>query len=89
MEKANLQKLRIYELAELLAGHVWGIVWAGVDSQGRRWGQLVEAADSVGANIAEVTGRESLQDIRPHARIARGSFRRCSTGSAAPTSGGC
>lgn len=26
MEKANLQKLRIYELAELLAGHVWGIV---------------------------------------------------------------
>jgi four helix bundle protein len=75
MEKANFQKLRIYELAELLADHVWRIVvdW-GRFPRNTIGDQLVRAADSVGANIAEGTGRGSLQDTRRFARIARGSL---------------
>jgi four helix bundle protein len=75
MEKADFQKLRIYELAEILADHVWGIVvdW-GRFPRNTIGDQLVRAADSVGANIAEGTGRGSLQDTRRFARIARGSL---------------
>ena len=36
--------------------------------------QLIKSADSIGANIAEGTGRGSFADNRRFARIARGSL---------------
>lgn len=41
------------------------------DAVGR---QLINSADSIGANIAEGTGRGSFADNRRFARIARGSL---------------
>ena len=75
MGKTNFEKLRVYQLAELLADRIWQIVL--------RWDyfakvtvgkQMVTAADGVGSNIAEGSGRGSLQDNRRFIKIARGSL---------------
>jgi four helix bundle protein len=75
MERANFEKLRIYQLAEQLADEVWSAVgnWDRFAkfTMGR---QIVSAADSIGANIAEGTGRGSFQDNRRFVRTARGSL---------------
>jgi four helix bundle protein len=75
MSKTNFEKLRVYRLAEKLADEVWHIVlgWDSFsrDTVGR---QIVRSADSIGANIAEGTGRGSFQDNRRFARTARGSL---------------
>jgi four helix bundle protein len=64
MAKANFENLRIYQLAENLADQVWNsvMVWDSFakDTVGK---QLVRAADSIGANIAEGSGRGSFSRL--------------------------
>ncbi|MEK6408549.1 MAG: four helix bundle protein [Acidobacteriota bacterium] len=75
MPTVSFEDLQVYQLAETLADDVWRIVIAwdafARDTVGK---QIVKAADSIGANIAEGTGRGSYQDNRRFIRIARGSL---------------
>ena len=75
MEKTNFENLEIYRLSETLADQVWKIVlgWERLAQQ-TVGNQLIRAADSIGANIAEGSGRGSDQDYRRFLRIARGSL---------------
>ncbi len=75
MSKTNFEKLHVYQLAERLADEVWVVVsgWNQFDKNTVGM-QLVRAADSIGANIAEGSGRGSFQDNRRFIRIARGSL---------------
>lgn len=75
MARTNFENLRVYQLSEQLADEIWGIVskWPILarDTVGK---QIIRSADSIGANIAEGTGRGSFQDNRRFVRTARGSL---------------
>ncbi len=75
MVRTNFENLRVYQLSEEISDLVWEIVvkWKRLaqDTVGK---QLINSADSIGANIAEGTGRGSYADNRRFARIARGSL---------------
>ena len=75
MSRTNFENLRVYKLAEDLADGIWNIVlrWDRFarDTIGK---QIVRSADSIGANIAEGTGRHDYQDNRRFVKIARGSL---------------
>jgi four helix bundle protein len=72
---SDFRRLRAYELASTLARdlHIAVTCWDKFD----RWSlgiQLMRAADSIGANIAEATGRWHLADQRRVLYFARGSL---------------
>ncbi len=75
MARSQFENLQVYQLAEQLADEIWNIVIAldafAKDTIGK---QVVKAADSIGANIAEGCGHGSFQDNRLFIRIARGSL---------------
>ena len=75
MEKSNFEKLEVYQLAVKIAEIVWKMVNGWKHFEKNTLGnQLVDAADSIGANIAEGYGRGSFQDNKRFVRIARGSL---------------
>ncbi len=76
MAKSDFENLKVYQMSENLADEIWDVV-LGWDRFARDTvgGQIVRAADSIGANIAEGSGRGSFQDNRRFIRIARGSLK--------------
>jgi four helix bundle protein len=75
MARTNFENLRVYKLSEKLADEIWDVAlgWDGFarDTVGK---QLVKAADSIGANVSEGSGRGSFVDNKRFVRMARGSF---------------
>ena len=75
MARSNFENLTVYRLSENLADKIWEIIknW-DTFTRNTIGEQLVDAADSIGANIAEGTGRGSYADNKRFVRIARGSL---------------
>ena len=75
LARSNFENLTVYRLSENLADKIWEIVknW-DTFTRNTIGEQLVDAADSIGANIAEGTGRGSYADNKRFVRIARGSL---------------
>lgn len=75
MERTSFENLKVYQLSEDLADLIWeiSIKWDNFnrDTIGK---QIVRSADSIGANIAEGTGRFSFQDNKRFGYIARASL---------------
>ena len=71
----GFEELEVYRLSEELADRVWALVgkWESFErfSMGS---QLVRCVDSIGANIAEGSGRGTYKDNCNFARIGRGSL---------------
>ncbi len=75
MSRAAFENLEVYKLAEGLADEVWRLVLTWDEFARQTVGrQMVRAADSIGANIAEGVGRGSFQDNRRFVKIGRGSL---------------
>src|SRR5687767_11617917 len=70
MQSKGFEDLDVYQLSEDVADRVWDLVitWAPLarDTVGK---QVIRAADSIGANIAEGTGRGTYKDNRYFARV--------------------
>jgi four helix bundle protein len=71
----KLTDIEIYIISEELSNQIWGIVklWNYFEKEtlGK---QLVRAADSISANIAEAYGRYHYKDRQTFGYYARGSF---------------
>ena len=75
MARSEFETLRVYQLAETLADKIWNVVlkWDSF-AKNTVGNQMVRAADSIGANIAEGNGRRDVKDNRRFVRIAWGSL---------------
>ncbi|HDY69044.1 MAG TPA: four helix bundle protein [Candidatus Scalindua sp.] len=71
----SFSNLKVYQLSEKLSDEIWFIVleWDNF-AKNTVGNQIVRSADSIGANIAEGTGRGSYQDNRRFVKMARGSL---------------
>jgi len=71
----RFEDLRVFQLAEKLCDDIWGIVtsWEYFEKNTVDM-QLVKAADSIGANIAEGAGRGTPRENKRFIRISRGSL---------------
>ncbi len=75
MQKTNFENLEIYQLSEKLADEVWSVVFTWKDlAQNTVGKQIVRSADSIGANIAEGSGRGSDKDYLRFLKMSRGSL---------------
>jgi len=75
MAGESFENLKVYKAAEDLADLIWDIVskWNSL-AKNTVGGQLIRAADSIGANIVEGYGRRSFADNKRFVGIARGSL---------------
>ena len=75
MVKSRFENLEIYLLSEKLADLIWNSVlsWDGFAKK-TVGEQIVKASDSIGANIAEGSGKGSELDFKRYCKISRGSL---------------
>ena len=75
LTRTNFEQLEVYKISEVLSDKIWEIVgqWESFEKDTIRK-QLLKSSDSIGANIAEGTGRGSFGDNKRFAKIARASL---------------
>jgi len=75
MYRTEFENLRVYQRAEEIADLAWKVVggWEYLAQQTVGI-QFIKSADSMGANIAEGSGRGSPAEKKRFAKIARGSL---------------
>ena len=75
MVNSRFENLDIYYLSEKLADLIWDFVICWDNFAKQTVGQqIIEASDSIGANIAEGSGKESKKEFKRYCKIARGSL---------------
>lgn len=75
MAKTSFENLEVYQLAERLSDAIWRVATNWEHFAKSTLGmQMVRAADSISANIAEGCGRYNYKDNAKFVRIARGSL---------------
>jgi four helix bundle protein len=75
VEKTGFERLEVYVLSERISDLIWKLVtgWNSLarDTIGK---QMIRAVDSIGANLAEGSGRGTYKDNCNFVNIARGSL---------------